>query len=178
MKNLLSIQKSSFTLAILTLISFFILSTINSYSQTPADFTDTWKLDLSKSSTLPHLVSETLVITQKGNDITINRTLVTTDTKPIISTFIYSIGVVIDDIKSNTGITTISSSWSADKQTFSVLETFVSDRNGTKQESKRTTVYSMTDKGKTLNIISDDTLPIGSPTPESERHMKMIFTKS
>ena len=87
MKKVLSLQKSSFPLAILALISFFVLSTINSYSQTPGDFTGTWKLDLSKSTILPDMITETLVITQKDNDIAINRTFVRKDAKPLISTF-------------------------------------------------------------------------------------------
>lgn len=109
MKKALSLQESSFPLAILLLINFFVLSTINSYSQAPADFTGTWKFDESKSTVLPDMISETLVITQKGNDITINRTFVRKGAKPLISTFNYTIGGRTKS-KSKTGTEIVTSS--------------------------------------------------------------------
>jgi ketosteroid isomerase-like protein/predicted transcriptional regulator len=150
--------------------------TFDSYSQIPADFSGTWKLDLSKSTTLPDIVSSTLVITQKGNDITINRTYEIKDKEPLISTFNYIIGDRIES-KSRTGTTRITSSWGTDKHTFSIIETLLTEKNGAKQEYKRTTVHSLTEKGEVLNVISYDILPEGSLTPTNERHTELIYIK-
>lgn len=150
--------------------------TFDSYAQTPSDFTGTWKLDLSKSTALLNIQSATLVIKQIGNDITINRTYEIKDHDPLISNFKYTIGSKIE-YKSKTGTETITTSWSTDKETFSIIETVVTDKNDKKQEYKRTTVYSLTIKGEVLNIISDDILPEGSVTPTNERHTEMIYTK-
>jgi ketosteroid isomerase-like protein len=151
--------------------------TFDSYAQTPADFSGTWKLDLSKSTALPNILSATLVIKQMGNDITINRTYEIKDKEPLITNLKYTIGSK-NEYKSKTGTETITTSWSTDKETFSIIETVITEKNGTKQEYKRTTVYSLTVKGEVLNIISDDILPEGSLTPESERHSEFIYTKS
>jgi hypothetical protein len=177
MKKLLTFKKSSIANVIMAMISIFVLSTYDSSSQTSVDFSGTWKLDLSKSTTLPDIVSLTLIITQKGNDITINRTMVTKDTKPIIGTFNYSIGTK-NESKSNSVTNITTSSWGTDKHTFSIIDTFVTEKNGVKQEWNRKSVYSLTDNGKTLIVVSDDTLPEGAITPENQKHMKMIYAKS
>jgi hypothetical protein len=53
----------------------------------------------------------------------------------------------------------------------------ISEKNGTKHEFKKTTIYSLSAKGEILNIISDDILPKGSATSKNERHTEMIYTK-
>ena len=121
-------------------------------------------------------MSETLIITQKGNEIEINRTILANDTIPIIGTFKYSIGSRTES-KSNAGTNINTSTWSIDKQSFSLTDTFKHEKDGSNQESKRTSTYSLSDNGKTLNIISYDTLPEGSITPENQRQMKHIYTK-
>ncbi|MDO9579991.1 MAG: hypothetical protein Q7J06_05415, partial [Bacteroidales bacterium] len=142
----------------------------------PTDFSGTWKLDLSKSTTLPDIISSTLIITQKGNTVNINRTYEIKDKEPLISSFNYTIGSETHN-ESKTGILTTTSFWGTDKQTFTITETLLSEKNGTKQEYKRTTVYSLTIKGERLNIISDDIIPEGSLTPTNERHTEMIYNK-
>jgi hypothetical protein len=112
-----------------------------------------------------------------GNDITINRTYEIKDHDPLITNFKYTIGSK-NEYKSKTGTETITTSWSVDKETFSIIETIVAEKNGKKQEYKRTTVYSLTVKGEVLNIISDDILPEGSVMQKNERHTEMIYTKS
>jgi ketosteroid isomerase-like protein len=150
--------------------------TYDLHSEIPLDFSGKWKLDLPNSTALPNIVSSTLIITQQVNDITINRTHEIQDKEPLISTFKYTIGSETNS-KSQTGTLTTTSFWSIDKQTFTIIETLTSEKNGSKQEYKRTTVYSLTAKGEVLNIISDDTLPEGSLTPKNERHTEMIYTK-
>ena len=150
--------------------------TYDLHSQIPADFSGTWKLDLSKSISLPGIISSTLVVTQKGNDVNINRTYDIKGKEPLTSSFNYTIGNEIHS-KTKNGTFTTTSSWDSDKQTFSIIETLLSEKKGTKQEYKRITVYSLTAKGEVLNIVSDDILPEGSLTPTNERHTEMIYTK-
>jgi len=158
-------------------ITFGLPRTKSSKSQDMINISGTWELDLSKSIIIiQRIISSTLIITQNGNDITINRTLNLKDSKPLVSTFKYTIGDKVES-KSKNGIHITTSSWGPDKQTFSIIHTYPAQRNGITKESKRTSVYSLTDQGNTLNIISDDTLPEGSLTPKSERHMVMIYTK-
>jgi ketosteroid isomerase-like protein len=146
------------------------------HSLIPADFTGNWKLDLTKSTTLPDVISSTLVINQRGSDLNINRTYEIKDKKPLISSFNYTIGSEIQN-KSETGTLTTKSSWNSDRQTLTIIETLLSEKSGKKQEYKRTTVYSLTAKGEILNIISDDILPEGSLTPKNERHKEMVYSK-
>ena len=146
------------------------------HSMIPADFSGNWKLDQTKSVTLPDVISSTLVIVQRGSDLNINRTYEIKDKKPLISSFNYTIGSETQS-KSETGILTTKSSWDSDKQTLTIIETLLSEKSGEKQEYKRTTVYSLTAKGEILNIISDDILPEGSLTPKNERHTEMVYSK-
>ncbi len=169
-------QDSKFSF-VMTIIFILSLITYEASSQTQADFSGTWKLDVAKSTSIPNIISATLLITQKENDILINRTFEIKDQQPLISTFHYFIGSGIAT-KSKTGGTVIQSHWNNNKENFSIIETFNTEKNGTKQESKRTSVYSLTDNGKTLNIISHDSLPAGSITSENERHMKFIYKKA
>lgn len=150
--------------------------TYDLHSQIPADFSGTWKLDLSNSIALPNTLSSTLVITEKGNDITINRTYEIKDKEPLKSSFQYTIGSETKS-KSITGSLTTTSFWDNDKQTLTITEVLIAEKNGKKQEYKRISGYSLTAKGEVLNIISDDILPEGSLTPKNERHTEMIYTK-
>jgi ketosteroid isomerase-like protein len=150
--------------------------TFDLHSLIPADFSGNWKLDLTKSVTLPDIISSILVITQKGSDLNINRTYEIKDKGPLISSFNYTIGSE-NQSKSETGTLTTKSTWDSDKQTLKISETLLSEKSGKKQEYKRITVYSLTSKGEILNIISDDILPEGSLTPANERHTEMIYTK-
>lgn len=139
-------------------------------------YSGTWKLDLSRSATLPGIVSETLFITQKGNEITINRIIITEETKPLKSTFYYTIGVRKES-KSKSGKTVITSFWDRAKHSFSIIDEFTAQQNGAKLVSKRISVYSINDSGNTLTIDSYDTLPKVSLTPESQKRMRMIYSK-
>lgn len=146
------------------------------HSQIPADFSGTWKLDTTNSTPLPNIISSTLVITQIGNDITLNRTYEIKDKEPLKSFFKYTIG---SETKSTTktGSFTTTSSWDANKQTLTILETLFSEKKGTKQKYTRTTVYSLTAKGEVLNVISDDILPEGLLTSTNKKRIEMIYTK-
>ncbi len=140
------------------------------------DFSGTWILDFSKSITPPGIISSRLVITQKGNNINIIRTSEIKDKNPEASSFNYTIGSETQNILKS-GILTTISTLSSGKQTFTISETLISDIHGSKQEYKRTTVYSLTAKGEILNIISDETLPEGSTISKSKKHTEMSFTR-
>jgi ketosteroid isomerase-like protein len=146
------------------------------HSQILDDFSGTWILDLSKSITRPGIISSKLVIIQKGNNLNITRTSEIKDKEPEESSFNYTIGSDTQN-KLKSGVFTTRSSFCSGKQTFTITETLISERNGTKQEYKRTIVYSLTAKGEILNIISDDILPEGSITPKNERHAEMIYMR-
>ena len=146
------------------------------HSQILDDFSGTWILDLSKSITPPGINSSKLVITQKGNNLNITRTSEIRDKAPEKSSFNYTIGSETQyNLKS--GILTITSTLSSGKQTFTIKEILISEKSGTKQEYKRTSVYSLTTNGEILNIVSDDILPKGSVTLPNKEHSEMIYTK-
>jgi ketosteroid isomerase-like protein len=146
------------------------------HSQILDDFSGTWILDFSRSITLPGIISSKLVITQKGNNLNITRLSEIKDKETEKSFFNYTIGSETQyQLKS--GLFTITSTLSSGKQTFSIIETLISEKNNIKQEYKRITVYSLIAKGEILNIISDDINPDSSMKSKKERHTEMIYTK-
>lgn len=149
---------------------------IDLHAQIPADFSGTWKLDLSRSTDFPDLLSSNILIVQKGNEISINRTYEIKNQEPITNSFKYIIGREIKTT-TKTGSTTTTSFWSTDKQSFSITETLLSHNNNTKQEYKRTTIYSLTVKGEILNVNSDDILPQGSLSPTNNKHIDLIYNR-
>lgn len=146
------------------------------HAQIPADFSGTWKLDLSRSTDFPDLLSSIISIVQKGNELSINRTYRIKNQEPMTNSFKYIIGREIKTA-TPTGSMTTTSSWSADRKSFSIKETLLSHNNNTKQEYKRTTTYSLTVKGEILNINSDDILPQGSLTATNNKYIDLIYIK-
>ena len=146
------------------------------HSQILDDFSGTWVLDLSKSITPPGIISSKLVITQKGNNLNITRTTEKKDKYSEKSFFNYTIGSDTQNLLKS-GIFTTTSTLSSGKQTFTINEALISEKNGTKKEYKRVTIYTLTAKGGILNIISDDLLPKGSVTQPNNGHSEMIYTK-
>lgn len=170
------------TLTICLIISLSLISCLSN-SQNPADFSGKWTLDNSKSSANFVNTASTINITQKNNKIDLEITLIPKGTKPITRTENYLIGVSVStagpkESRSDHKNTTIKMEWSSNKQAFIITEENSYPENGTTKESKRVKVYSLTDGGKTMTIKSDDTLPEGSITPESERHTTMVYNKS
>jgi ketosteroid isomerase-like protein len=149
---------------------------IDLHAQIPADFSGTWKLDLSKSTDFPNLISSKILLVQKGNEITINRSYELKNQKPVTNSFKYSIGHEQKSV-TKSGSTTTTSFWSSDKQSFTIIETFLSSTNNIKHEYKRTSIYSITIKGEVLNVISDDILPQGSFTPTNNNHFELTYIR-
>jgi hypothetical protein len=177
MKSILVLRDSSKLSVIMALIGTLVLTSLQSFSQIPADFSGTWILNVAKSSPLPRFVSSTIVITQVQNEITLNITFVPKDSISIKRTDKYFIGSAIST-RSTDKTRTLTSEWSPDKKTFSTTEIVINSKDGAKKESKRITTYSLTNKGKTLIIKTDDTLPDGSITSENARHSVSVYNKS
>jgi hypothetical protein len=150
--------------------------TFDIHSQILDDFSGNWRLDPSKSIILPDLISSKLSITQKGNELNINRINEIKDKEPEKSSFNYTIGSETQN-KLNSGIFTTTSSFSSGKQTFTIKETLISEKNGLKQERKRITIYTLFARGEILSIISDEIIPERSATQLNKRHLELIYTK-
>ena len=146
------------------------------HSQILDDFSGTWILDLSKSITPPGIISSKLIITQKGNNLNIIKTSEIKDKNTEKSSFNYTIGSETQNLLKS-GIFTTTSTLSSGKQTFTINEELISEKNGTKEEHKRITIYTLSAKGEILNIVSDDILPKGSVTQPNNGHSEMIYTK-
>jgi len=131
---------------------------------------------LSKSITPPGIISSKLIITQKGNNLNIIKTSEIKDKNTEKSSFNYTIGSETQNLLKS-GIFTTTSTLSSGKQTFTINEELISEKNGTKEEHKRITIYTLSAKGEILNIVSDDILPKGSVTLPNKEHSDMIFTK-
>lgn len=149
---------------------------IDFHAQIPADFSGTWKLDLSNSTDFPNLISSKVLIIQKGNEVYINRSYELKDQKPFTNSFKYSIG---HEYKSTTknGSTTVTSFWSADKQSFTITEALLTLDNNKKNEYKRTAIYSIGSKGDILYVDSDDILPRGSFSPTDKNHVELVYIR-
>jgi ketosteroid isomerase-like protein len=150
--------------------------TFDLHSQILDDFSGSWNLDLSKSITLPGIISSKLVITQEGNKLFVSRTNEMKDKEPEKSSFNYIIGSETEN-KLKSGILRTTSSLSSGKQTFTIKEALLSEKNGLKQEYKRITNYSLSAKGGILKIITDDIYPESSLAKQPERHTEMVYTK-
>jgi ketosteroid isomerase-like protein len=150
--------------------------TFDIHAQILDDFSGTWILDLSKSVTQLGIISSRLIINQKGNNLSITRTNEIKDKEPEKSSFNYTIGSESQNILKS-GVFTTTSTLSSGKQTFTINEMLISEKNGIKQEFKRTTIYSLSAKGEILNIVSDDILPKGSVVPPNNGHTEMVYMK-
>lgn len=145
------------------------------HAQIPADFSGNWKLDLSRSTVIPDLLEYKMLIVQNGSKIQVNQTTIMKDEEPINSSLNYTIGTIIQN-HSDKESTIQTSFWSSDKHSFTVINELHS-KSGKSNDFKRITSYSITAKGETLNIISDDILPEGVFTATKDRHIEMIFNK-
>jgi len=111
---------------------------IDFHSRIPADFSGYWELDLSRSTHVPNLISSGMVITQKGDNITIERTYKMQGRDSLKSVVNCTIGRETKNTsEAESQITT--SFWSTDKQSFTIIEKLISAG----EEYKRTTKYSL-----------------------------------
>jgi hypothetical protein len=178
MKNLAALIKSPNLNLMVGLIGIFFGTSINLFAQTAPDYSGTWKLNLAKSTSIPGIVSSTISITQKEDQINITRTLLAKDNKPLVNTDnFYMKGEYRISLKNNNQSRTKRSFWGPDKMSFSVIETFILDKDGIKQESKRKSVYTLIDQSKTLKIVSDDSIPPSTSIPNGKIHSVMIYEK-
>jgi len=150
------------------------------HSQNMADFSGKWVLNRSQGkSFLTEVASSAIIIPQDKNSITMDITITPDKSKGVNRTekYVYNTSV----IKKNTlgdRTTVITCTPSPNGQSFSITEMLSYSQNGIEKESKRISVYSLGEDGKTLIINQDDTLPEGSLTPENERIETRVYDKS
>jgi hypothetical protein len=65
-----------------------------------------------------------------------------------------------------------------DGKSFSITEVYSAVYNGVAGESKRISVYTLSNDGRNLIIEIDDTPRQGSITPENENHETRVFDKT
>jgi hypothetical protein len=173
------IPSSYKTRRILTLCLTFLLLLIpfKLLPQKVADFSGKWILNSSKSSSVLAGLTSTVIITQSGNKISLNITLIPKGSKPENKTEEYVLGTSMGG-RSKTKNYTIDALWLSDKQSFSITEVISNIENGITKESRNVKVYSLTDEGKTMTVKSDNTPPQGSTTPENQSHTIMVYDKS
>ena len=152
----------------------------DAHSQNMADFSGKWVLNRSQGkSFLTEVASSAIIISQDKNSITMDITITPDKSKGVNRTekYVYNTSV----IKKNTlgdRTTVITCTPSPNGQSFSITEMLSYSQNGIEKESKRISVYSLGEDGKTLIINQDDTLPEGSLTPENERIETRVYDKS
>jgi beta-lactamase regulating signal transducer with metallopeptidase domain len=148
------------------------------YPQNMADFSGKWVLNRSLGKTfLTEVASMTLIISQDKNSIAMDITIAPDNIKPFHRTEKYIYNTSIEKKDTRDRLTVITCTPSTNGQSFSITEALSSTQNGKEKVSKRVSVYSIGDNGKTLIINQDDTLPEGSLTPEDERHETRIYDK-
>jgi hypothetical protein len=144
------------------------------------DYSGKWVLNNSQSkSYLSEVATSTMVISQDKNSVTMNITFATfLHGEPNNRTIKYFFNESI--VKKNTekDSTVITCTQAPDGKSFSIIELNPYMNNSVERVSKRISVYTLSKDGKNLIIKSDDTLPEGSLTPESERHEKRVYDKS
>jgi hypothetical protein len=177
MKKLsLFIFKTRHIFTVCLMISILLIST-KSFSQKASDFSGKWVLNNSKSSPVYARLKSTVVITQTGNKIIIEVTMIPKGLKAETKTEEYVLGTSKGG-RSKTKNYTINAAWSADKLSFSITEKDTDVKNGIKEESGNIKTYSLTDEGKILIIKSKDILPEGTTVPESTKQTVLIYDKS
>jgi hypothetical protein len=143
---------------ILWILPMFFVS-FHSFTQSLTDFSGKWILDNNRSSSIYSGLVSVLVVTQSGNVIIIETSLIQGDTEPVNLLEKYTIGTTTQG--KDLSLTT---SWSSDKQSFSILEV--------KGASKNLKFYSLKEKGKILFVKSDETLSDGFI-----RHTILVYKK-
>jgi hypothetical protein len=149
-----SVRPLIFCILPMFFISFY------SFAQSLTDFSGKWILDNARSSSLYSGLASVLVIAQTGNVINIETILIQGDTEPINLSEKFTLGTTIQRKD-----TTLITSWSSDKQSFSILEV--------KKDTKNLKIYSLKQGGKMLYVKSDETLPEGFI-----RHTIMVYNKA
>jgi ketosteroid isomerase-like protein len=147
--------------------------TIDFHSKIPADFSGKWELDLSQSTHIPNLISSSMVITQQGDNITIERSYELQGNDPLKSVLKCTIGREIKN-KSKSGPHITTSFWSTDKQSFTIIEKLISAG----EEYKRTTKYSLVRRDKSIKIILFDQIPLGFLDSTGHEQISMTFKKT
>jgi len=153
-----------FRSVILTGLLFLLFIQVSAQSGS-IDFSGTWGFNESKSNlgdSQFRMAATTLVIAQKGNDMTIDRTQPSPEGEEIKTSEKYTL-----DGKecSNTGMMNSARkstvNWSEDKKSLTIVTAITFDRDGEKMEMKSTEVWKMATDNKSVTIESDFSSPWG-----------------
>lgn len=147
--------------------------TIDFHSKIPADFSGEWELDLSRSTHIPNLISSSMVIKQKGDNIIIERSYELQGKDPLKSALNCTIGREVKN-KSKSESQNTTSFWSTDKQSFTIIEKLISAG----EEYKRTTKYSFIRRDECIKIILFDQIPHGLLDSTGHEQISMTYKKT
>ena len=162
--------------SITVFITFLFLVTSSVvHSQNPANFSGKWILNNSKSSEILTNLSSTVIISQIGNVVNFEITNTPKNGHPVTIKEKYVLGEGMGGRSSYHNLIRLAD-WSSDKQTISLTYLISFDKNGSIEEWKYVTVYSLADEGKTMKVRSEHVLLEGTITPDSERNM--VYDKS
>lgn len=146
------------------------------------DFSGKWVLNLSASkSFLTEVASSPLVISisQDKNSVTMDINITAGDGNQLNRTEKYAFNESV--IRKNTTgdkSTVLTCTPAPNGQSFSITEISTGVYNGVAGESKRISVYTLSNDGRNMIIQIDDTPRKGSITPENENHEMRVFDKA
>jgi len=148
-------------------------------AQSPTNFSGKWKLN-KKQSNLSEAIglnSQTLIIKQEANSITLQSTFDIPDQKPLKRESTYILNGEETITKSGEKTQKVSAKWSLNKQSFTITTTLVSQNKGATRELKRVESYTLIDGGNTLVVKYDDTMPKDSIIPPEANFFVMVYNK-
>jgi hypothetical protein len=147
------------------------------------DFSGKWVLNLSASKSFLTEVASTspleITISQDKNTVTMDININTGNGNQLNRTEKYAFNESV--IRKNTTgdkSTVLTCTPAPDGQSFSITEISSGVYNGIAGESKRISVYTLSNNGRNMIIKIDDTPRQGSITPEDENHEIRVFDKA
>lgn len=137
-----------------------------------------WTNNKSKSTPQSGAIDSTIIIVfdTRSNFLTMNFTTFQNDNKPITHTQKYAINGALGS-RSPSRREVIDSYWNPDKQTLLTIETIEEYNKTITKVTKKNTLFTLTNNGKTLVIKTDETLPKGSSAAVKERHDILEYDK-
>ena len=153
-------------------VAVFFMTASGLFAQ--ANFAGTWAFNESKSNfggSEFRFAATTLVVTQTGNDLTVESTMPGRDGGEMKTTAKYTLdGKVSENPMFNTTRKS-TVTWSADKSSISIASTMTFERDGESREIKSTDVWKLSEGGKVLLIEST------RPGPDGEMKTTVAYDK-
>ncbi|MGC9471428.1 MAG: hypothetical protein ACP5D1_07780 [Bacteroidales bacterium] len=159
---------------ILVLLTGMFMLPRNISAQEKTDFSGTWKLNESKSSTDEgrfRMGTPTLTVTQKENEMKVDRIMRGRDDQERTFTSTYSLDGKETSQEAFRGTTTSVAGWSDNGKSLTITTTRKMERDGQTMEMKTTEVWTLTEGGNSLTITST------SNTPRGEMKVTLVYDK-